>query len=138
VVVVVVAVSIFAYAMFGIPHSNGTSGVVLVPAGTGLSLPAGQFSGFEFTANSPSVITGTLNSSEGVQIYLMTPQEFQAFIKTTNVSGYGWTSGWVANDTIYTLDIPVPLGQWYLVLTDPNVGIPTGIGIYTDIVVKAA
>ncbi len=136
-VATLVIVVVLVYSVFGVPHSSSNSGVLLVPAGTGLSLPAGQFSGFEFTTTTASVITGSLNSSEGVQIYVMTSQEFHEYIKTSNITGYAWTSGWVANETIYNLDAPVSPGQWFLVLTDPNPGIPTGIGIYTDIVVKS-
>jgi len=138
-VTIVLAMILTAYVLTnGFHGQTGSSEVVLVPAGTGYSLPMGQFSGTEFTATSASTISGTLNSSEGVQIYLMTPTQFEAFAKSLNVSGYVWTSGWVANESIYHLDIPVPAGQWVLAFTDPNAGLPTGVGIYTDIILKAA
>ncbi len=135
---IVVAVIILAIVLMGNLHHAGTSNVVLVPAGAGYSFPVGQFAAVAFTVGSASVITGTLNSSRGVEVYLMTPQQLQAFVKATYVTGYTWGSGWVANETVYALDVPVPAGQWDLAFINPNAGIPTGVGIYTDITLQPA
>jgi hypothetical protein len=136
-VIIVVAMFLTAYVLISDEHPKASSsGIVLVPAGTGYSLPIGQWTGTSFTANSASVITGTLNSSRGVAIYLMTTEEFATYARTLNISGYAWASGLVADQSTYPLNIPVPAGTWYIAFTDPNVNFPTGIGIYTDITLK--
>jgi len=68
----------------------------------------------------------------------MTPTEFQSFARTLHVNGSEWASGWVANGSIYQVDIPVPTGAWYLSFINPNSYIPTGVGIYSDITLRPA
>ncbi len=134
--VVIVAMFLTAYAVLIAEHpKTSSSGVVLGTRRDRVSLPIGQWTGTLFTANSASVITGSLNSSRGVAIYIMTQDEFATYARTLNISGYAWASGSVADQSIYDLHIPVPAGTWYIAFTDPNLNLPTGIGIYSDITV---
>ena len=140
-VVVVVVVMVVAYMLFAGMHSSGSSsgskGYVLVPNGTGYSLPVGQFNGINFQVSTPSTIQGQINASRGVQVYLMTPSEYQVLVRTGNISGYNWTSGVVAYETTYTLTVPVPVGTWVLAFVDPNSVLPTGVGFYSDLTLQS-
>ena len=138
--VAVVVVMIVAYLLFAGMHSSGgsgSSGYVLVPDGTGYSLPVGQFNGINFEVSTPSSVHGQINASRGVQVYLMTPSEYQFLVRTLNVSGYNWTSGVVAFETTYSLTVPVPVGAWVLAFVDPNPVLPTGIGFYSDLTLQS-
>ncbi len=126
-----------AYAVIGEVRpagSSGSSGTVLIPNGTGYSLVIGAFNGVNFVVSQESRITGTFNSSHGVQVYVLTPAEFQSLVKSGNVSEYVWTSGVVADQTVYQLDVTVQPGQWVLAFVNPNVSWPTGVGFYSDVV----
>jgi hypothetical protein len=116
--------------------SAGSSAVVLVPYGTGYSLSGGEPVGITFTVSSESSIDGTLNSSRGIQIYIMTPQQFETLANYGNVSTYVWTSGRVANGMIYALHLTVSPGQWVLAFVNPNPDSPTGVGFYSNVTLK--
>jgi hypothetical protein len=138
-VAIVLATILAAYVLTNENHGRvRASGIVLEPAGTGLSLPGGQYSSIAFSVSSPSVISGTLNSSEGVWIFVLTPSQLLTLARTNNVTGYQWASGMVAHESIYDLDIPIPSGAWDLVIDNPSLFLPTGVGIYTDIVLNPA
>lgn len=135
-VVIVLVVILAAYALTGgFHHSSGSgpSAQVLVTDGTGYPITNGQFNGIAFIINSTSVIQGEINSSRGVVLDIMTPTQFEHLVKALNVSGYEWTSGVVADQTIYDVDITVAPGQWYLAFLDPSPYLPTGVGFYSDL-----
>jgi len=136
-VAIIVVMVVLAYLLTGGFHhaggSSATQGRVLVPFGASYSLPNGQFDGLTFTINSTSVIQGELNSSRGVDLYVMTPTEFETLVRTLNVTGYEWASGEVADQTIYNVDVTVTAGTWILAFTPPNPNIPTGVGFYSDL-----
>jgi hypothetical protein len=130
-------VLVAAYAMTGgfrPPGSSGTSGVVLIPAGTGFSMTIGQFNSVIFEISKESSITGLLNSSRGIQLYIMTPSEFQYLVRNLTVATYVWTSGVVADQAPYNLNVTVQPGQWVLAFVNPNVSWPTGVGFYSNVV----
>jgi hypothetical protein len=135
--VVILAAYVLTGGFQGSTGSSSSSGTVLIPYGTGLSLSIGQFNGINFVITSESVIKGSLNSSRGVQIYIMTPSEFAALVKNSNVSGYEWTSGIVAVQTIYQLNVAVSPGQWVLSFVNPFPSTPTGVGFYSDVTLKS-
>jgi len=141
-VAIIVVMVVLAYILTGGFHhaggSSGTQGRVLVPFGSSYSLPSGQFDGLTFTINSTSIIQGELNSSRGVDLYVMTPTEFETLVRTLNVSGYEWASGEVADQSIYQVDITVTPGTWVLAFTPPNQYIPTGVGFYSDLTLTPA
>lgn len=135
VAVVVIVVAFFVAFAPGLHHELGSPPQVLVlaPSGTSYSLPQGQISGIVFQANSPSTLRGTVNSSEGFQLYIMNHTDYQILGKLDVVSGYAWTSGAIGAGSLYTLGAAVPAGPWILVFTDPNPAFPTGISVYTDV-----
>jgi hypothetical protein len=140
-VAVVVVIVALAYLLSGGFHSShgssGSTGTVLIPRGTGYSYSIRQFNGIVFAVTSESRIQGELNSSHGVQIYLFTPTEFQYLVRNLTVGQSEWTSGVVANATIYDLDVIVQPGSWVLSFVNPNEYLPTGIGFYTDVTLTA-
>ena len=141
VAIILVVVAIAAYSMtvgFRPAGSSGTSGTVLITDGTGYPMSVGQYNGISFTISQDSRITGTLNSSHGVQIYILTPSEFQYLVKNNNVSSYVWTSGVVANAELYVLNVTVQPGQWVLSFVNPNLYVPTGVGFYSNVVLAPA
>lgn len=137
VVVILVVAVVLAYVLTGGFHSsNGSSGsssTVLIPRGTGYSYNIGQFNGINFVISSESRIQGELNSTHGVAIYILTPAEFEYLVKNLTVGQYVWTSGVVADQSIYHLNVTVQPGQWVLSFVNPNVSWPTGIGFYSDV-----
>ena len=136
-VVVILAVVLSAYVVMGglrTASSSGSTGTVLIPFGTGYSMVIGQYNGINFDISHESRITGLLNSSHGIQIYILTPSEFAYLVKNLSVSGYVWTSGVVAFQQLYQLNVAVQPGQWVLSFVNPNVSWPTGVGFYSDVV----
>ena len=140
-VVVLAIVLVLTYVMTGGFHgssSNSSSGgKVLVPFGTGLSLPIGEFNGINFVIGSESTISGALNSSRGIEIYILTPLQFAGLVKNTTVSGYVWSSGVVANQAVYDLHVEVSPGQWVLSFVNPFSYTPTAVGFYNDVILES-
>jgi len=136
-ILIVLVVIVAAYLWTGGFHRptspSGSAGTVLLPDGFSYSIMNGQFSDVAFHINSTSVIQGKLNSSEGVLVDVMTPAEFVHLAITLNVSGYQWTSGPVADRSIYNLDVTVDPGGWFLAFLDPNASFPTGLSFYSDL-----
>lgn len=133
VLIIVVAAYVFTGGFHPAKSSSSPEGIVLLPDGASYSITLGQFSGIAFHINSTSTVQGKLNSSNGVIIDLMTPAEFTHLSLYANVSGYEWSSGAVADQSIYTLDVSVPPGQWNLAFLDANVSFPTGVSFYSDL-----
>jgi len=141
-VAIVVAMIVFAYVLTdGFRSSSGSSGSdgkVLVPRGTSYSMIIGQYNGINFVISSASHILGEVNSSRGVQLYILTPDEFHYLVKNLTVGQYVWTSGVVANQTIYDMDISVQPGQWVLSFVNPSLSFPTGVTFYSDVTLSTA
>ncbi len=128
-----------AYALTGGFHKAAAQPLVLVPAHEWYSLPGEQFAAVAFVAGGASVLNGTFTNTEGVTLYLMTPAELLNLSKKGVVEGYEWTSGWISNNTVTTLDLAVAAGHWDFVWLNPdspiewNPGLTTTvIGFYTD------
>jgi len=139
-VAIVVVMVVVGYLLVAMPHSSspsGSNGYVLVPYGTGYSMSSGQYNAVNFVVNTTSSIHGLINSSRGIQLYIMTPAEYGHLVTTLNVSGYVWTSGIVADQTIYSADIPVAPGQWVLAFVNPFPNTPTGVGFYSNLVLQS-
>jgi len=134
--VAIVVLVVAAWGLMGGFRANASSStVVLVPAGTSYTLPAGQLNIVSIVLGSTGTINGTLAESFGLAIYLMTPAQLAAFVKTLKISGYEWTSGVLANNSIYGLSLIVQPGSWDIVFVNPNTDqfIPTSYGFYTDL-----
>lgn len=122
-------------------NSGGSSGTILIANQTSWSIPISQFNGVAFIASANGTVNGTLYESGGLQIYTMTPTQYAKYIKTDVVPGYEWTSGRIANDSVYTLGVAVPAGQWDLAFSDPFSNITyanTLVAFYTNLVLIAS
>jgi len=135
--VVVVAMVVVAFVLSGGFHfandASGSSATVLIPRGTSYSMIIGQFNGINFVIGSESKIQGQVNSSRGIQVYILTPAEFHDLVHNLTVGQYVWTSGIVADQVVYNLDVAVAPGQWVLSFVNPNVSFPTGVTFYSDV-----
>ena len=137
VAVIVIAMLVVTYVLTGGFHlsssSSGSGGKVLIPRGTSYSMIVGQFNGINFVIGSESQISGEMNSSRGIQVYIMTPAEFEYMVTNLVIGQYVWTSGVVADQTIYDIDISVQPGQWVLSFVNPSAVTPTGVTFYSDV-----
>lgn len=140
VVVIIVVAAVAGYALLGGFQKSSTSSkpFVIIPEGSEYSIPVGQFNGITFIVNATSVVNGTFENSFGIVLYQMTSAQFEAFVKTTILAGYEWTSGTIANGTPYDLDLTVTPGSWVLVFLNPNPYVTTAIGFFTDLTLAPA
>jgi hypothetical protein len=139
-VVIVVVMLVAAYALtngFRRPTSSPAESV-LVPQGADYSLPVAQFNGVTITVNSGNAtVNGTIVCSYGLQLYTMTPAQFEYLSIKGDFDGYEWTSGVLANDTIYNINLVFGPGQWVVVFYNPNpvhTFLTTSVGFYTNLV----
>lgn len=136
-VTIVVVVIVLAYVLTGgFQRPSGSSTTVLVPADTVFSLPVDQFSGVSFIISTNATLNGTISESYGLQLYTMSPPQYQHLLTKGNLSGYEWTSGVLPNDTIYNIELTVPPGAWVLVFANPNnpqTLLSTSVGFFTDL-----
>lgn len=134
-VVVIVAVAIaLAYVLSGgFTHPSGSSVEVLVPSGTAYAIPGGQFNGITLVLTAPAIVNATLINTFGLVLYTMNTTQYQSFVKTDILAGYQWTSGTIANETVYNLNLSLPAGSWVLAFVDPSQVNPTNVGFYSDL-----
>lgn len=136
---VVVVVIVLVYALSGGFHPGSKSrSVVLVPQDDYYSLPGEQYNAISFIVQGTSVITGTFTNTLGVVVYVLDPSELAAFNHNGTVGAYEWSSGEIANLSVYQLDTQVPAGQWSLTFVNPNVLNTTVVGFYTAVVLAPA
>ncbi|HYB79631.1 MAG TPA: hypothetical protein VEG66_07745 [Thermoplasmata archaeon] len=133
VVAIVVIVVVLAYVLTGGFQRSHNGPLVLVPAGAYYTIPGGQFNGITFIIGATSVINGTFSNAFGIVLYEMNNTQFLSFAKTNILGGYEWTSGPIANNSVYDLDLTIPPGSWALVFVNPSPINPTAIGFYTDL-----
>ena len=137
-VIIVAAVVLSAYILtngFRAPSSTGPD--ILIPAGTGDAIPAGQFDAVVFQTGSNAQVTGVVSNSFGLVIFLMNPDQFNRLIATLNDSLYVWTSGPLANGTLYNLSLTVEqAGIWDLVFFNTSVLWGSAAGFLTNLVLS--
>lgn len=136
--VVVVVIVVAGYALTGGFQSSHGGPLVLAHAGTYYTIPGGQFDGITFIISATSIINGTFSTSWGIVLYEMNSTQFLSYSKTNILPSYEWTSGWIANATVYNLDLTVSPGSWALVFVNPSPVNTTAIGFYTDLTLASA
>ena len=133
-VVVAVVLVAAAYVLTDGFHLQAKSATFdLIPAESYYSLPGGQYNAVTFQAHNPSVLTGTFSNTLGVAVYLLDPVQMKALNHNGTVGAYYWTSGRVANLTVYDLDAAVPVGSWNVVFLNPEELNTTVVGFYTAV-----
>jgi len=132
-IVAVGMVVLLAYALTGGFQSSHNGPLVLVPAGAYYTIPVGQFNAITFIVGTTSVINGTFSNAFGIVLYEMNNTQFLSYGKTNILDGYEWTSGPVAANSVYDLDLTIPPGSWALVFSNPSPINVTAIGFYTDL-----
>jgi len=137
-VAAVVVVVVLAYALTGGFQSSHSSSLVLVSAGTYYTIPVGQFNGITFIIGTTSVINGTFSNAFGIVLYEMNDAQFLSYGKTNILDGYEWTSGPIANNSVYNLDLTIQPGSWALLFVNPSPINVTAIGFYTDLTLASA
>lgn len=144
-VVIILVVAVVAGAVYfstGGFHrsSTGSTGTILIANQTQWSIPITQFNGVAFITQDNGTVNGTLYESAGLEIYTMTPTQYAKYAKTDIVPGYEYTSGLIANDSLYEIGIDITVGQWYLVFSDPFSNITyanTLVAFYTNVVLTS-
>jgi len=109
----------------------------LIPAQSYYSIPGGQYNAITFVAHTTSVVTGTFTNTLGVVVYLLDPAQIKALNHNGTVGAYNWSSGPIANLTVYNLHANVPEGPWSVVFLNPNQFNTTVVGFYTAIQLKS-
>jgi hypothetical protein len=136
-VVGVVVATVIVGAAFvltnGFHPSKVSTSEDLVPALAYYSLPGQQYNSITFIVGSNSVINGTFTNTIGIAVYILSPTELAALNHNGVVSGYTWSSGTIANLTVYHLGASVVPGQWSLVFYNPNLVNTTVVGFYTAV-----
>jgi len=136
--VAIVLVVVLAYALTGGFQSSHNGPLVLARAGTYDTIPNGQFNGITFIIGTTSVINGTFSNSFGIVLYEMNDTQFLTYAKTNILGGFEWTSGPIASNSVYNLDLTIPPGSWALVFMNPSPINVTAIGFYTDLTLAPA
>lgn len=125
---------VVAYAVTGgFSRSNGPAVRILLPYGTTYEMNGGASTDFVMTVSTPSTLAGTFQTGGGIILYTMTFAQYDALVKSGNVTGYEWTSGKIAGQAYYTLDVLVPEGSWAFAFVDPSPINPTAVTFYTDV-----
>jgi hypothetical protein len=137
-VAIVAIVVIAAYLATGGFQNHHGGPLVLVAEGAYYTIPGGQFNGITFLISATSVINGTFSNSYGIVLYEMNSTQFLSYARTNLIPGYEWTSGSIANNSVYNLDLTVPPGSWALVFANPSQVNPTAIGFYTALTLAPA
>jgi hypothetical protein len=113
------------------PPGGGPSGPadyqVVLPAGTNYSLGPGQSEDSLFVTNgfsgNESELSGSLQGSGTAEVamYLLTPAQFGQWTVTGGFPSAGYTFAGEANgSTPLYLQITIPDGTWYLVISNPS------------------
>lgn len=137
-VAVVIAVVLLAALLLtnGFHSTSGSKPVVLVPESTLYSLPGQQFSAVGFSTQKTATLSGTIANTQGINLYLMTPNEVTVLSKSGVVEGYTWSSGRIANLTTTSIDLSIQPGQWDIVfLNSAHVSLlnQTEVTFYSDL-----
>jgi len=118
-------------------NSGSTGPTVIIVNQTSWAIPITQCNAVVFIAPSNSTVNGTLYENGGLDIYTMTPAQYAHYLRYSTIQGYEWTSGVIANNSVYHLDVPVLAGQWDLVFSDPYSNVTyanTLVAFYTNVV----
>lgn len=138
--IVVVVFAIPAFGFLAYDYSICPP-VILVPAGTTLSVLPGQHLDYNFTVN--KVIIGpnrpfymVLSADNSVTMYIMTLSQFTSFNSTRTANNYVWTSGSVTSARYEAcskgcpLNPPgAPLGTYYFVLYNPSTSVDAKVSV---------
>lgn len=140
VVVVIVIVGAAFVLTNGFHLKKASSAEDLIPQLTYYSLPGEQYNAVTFIISSNSVISGTFTNTLGIVVYVLNPHEMFDLNHNGTVvdSEYTWSSGTIANLTVYSLYVTVLPGQWNLVFYNPNLINATVLGFYTAVTLRTA
>ena len=139
-VVIVIGMLVAAYALSDGFHrpASGASNTVLVQEGTIDTVPVGQFDAINLAVPSGnSTVNGTIIDSYGLELFTMTPAQFQYLAVKGVFNGFQWTSGVIANDTVTNVNLVFGPGSWVVVFYNPNpipTALTTSVGFYTNLV----
>ncbi len=117
----------------GFNPKRGNSAESLIPALSYYSLPGEQYNSITFIISTSCVVNGTFTNTLGIVVYVLTPPELAALNHNGVVGQYAWSSGRIANLSVYRLDVTILPGQWALVFYNPNLINTTVVGFYTAV-----
>jgi hypothetical protein len=117
----------------GSSHRSGSDTTVLIQGPSYAWLPGGQFNGVSFVSQGEVRVAGSFTGTSGLIVYLMTPPDFLALVKTGVVGGFNWTSGSIPSPLRYALSLNITAGAWVLVFLNPSQIIPSGVDYWTSV-----
>lgn len=89
----------------------------LVSPGQLETLTAGQYYAVHFTASASGTITGQVNATNGVTVYIMDQATYNSDVNAGSFSSYSFTSGKVSSGSFNT---NLGSGTWYVVFDNSN------------------
>ncbi len=133
--IIAVVLVFLLYAFSGGFHfGTKTPSVVLVPQNSYYSLPGEQYNEITFIVHGTSSITGTMSITLGLVVYVLDQAQLMGLNHNGTVSSFVWSSGTIANLSVYHLNTQVSAGQWSLTFYNPNILNTTVVGFYTSVV----
>jgi hypothetical protein len=116
-------------------HLFGSSRVATIQAsGTERNIPSGYYWAIGFTISTSASVTGSVQATNGVEIYVLNPTNYQSFVRTSFTSGAAWTSGPLSDASF---SVSLGPGTWYMVFESPDPAIPTSVLLTSDLIATA-
>ncbi len=101
---------------------SGAKPTVLVAKGTGVKIPAGDYYVGTLKLSKSATLSGTLQSQDGIVVYVMDQVIYGVFQSTGRTSGAQWSSAVIHNGAF---DVSLGAGTWMVVFEGPNPQLPT-------------
>ena len=98
----------------------------ITPGGTIETIPAGDSYNIEFNTTASGTLAASVNASNGITFYLLTPSEYSNDKASGSFSSYAFTSGHISGGSFNT---NIGSGTWYAVFYNSNVITPSTLTI---------
>ena len=112
-VIGIVVVIVIIIVVLVIPRTTD-----IVPGGTVESVPAGEYYMVEFNTTGSGTFSLSVNATNGITFYLLTPSQYSSDISSGSWSTYSYTSGHISSGSFST---NIGSGTWYAVFYNSNV-----------------
>lgn len=90
----------------------------IVPGGTIESIAAGNSYNIEFNTSASGTLAASVNATNGITFYLLTPSEYSNDKASGSFSSYAFTSGHISSGSFNT---NIGSGTWYAVFYNSNI-----------------
>jgi hypothetical protein len=129
---VLIVAGAVAYVSFG---GSGPKPKVLLKSGTGIEIPAGEYFAVPVSVSKSATLSGSLDSGDGVAVYLMNPSTYNVFHGSGRTAGSQWSSGVVHNGSF---EVFFGSGSWEVVFEATDPSLPTEFIATSDLTVTTS